>query len=73
MSDDSQLRCFMGSLKQAYPNITMYMIDEDLRDYSLATSLVVTMFVFVSNTMLVYGLYKTNRQLSLTTYQLWTL
>jgi len=66
MVEDSQLRCFVENMNQTHQNITMNMVDDDLIHYSLVVSLTVTVFVLVSNTMLVYGLYKTNKQLSLT-------
>ena len=66
MHKDSQLRCFMKNLDQIHQNITTLLIDDDLRDYSTVVSLVVTVLVFMSNTMLIYGMYKTNKQLSLT-------
>lgn len=67
MSKDAQIRCLVESLTHAYPNITMHVIDDDTwGNYSLAFSMTLTVFVFVSNTMLIYGLHKTSRNLSLT-------
>jgi len=65
MSEDSQVRCFVENINQTYQNITIYKLDDDLKHYSFVVGLVVTVFVFVSNTMLIYGLYKTNKKLSL--------
>jgi len=59
MEENSQIKCFIKNISQSYENITIYNVDGDLKHYSLATSLVVTVFILVSNTM-------PNRQLSLT-------
>ena len=66
MGEDFQSRCYVPNVNQTFNNITIYIVDGDTENYAFAVSLLINIFVFLSNTMLIYGLHKTNRQLSLT-------
>ena len=66
MIEESQPKCFQIIIKHIPQNETMNTVDNDYIHYLFTLCLIVAAFVFLSNAMLIYGLYKTNKRLPLT-------